>query len=67
MDGKPRSEATIVIHVHVHTGGCSSGCEGSAGLLSPVVSCGGVVSLECSECVCSSASKGLPAICESTW
>ena len=51
-----------------HTGGCSSDCEGSVGLLSPVVSCEGAVSSECSECVCSSAGKeGLPAICESTW
>ena len=63
---KPGRETKVVINEH--TGGCSSDCEGSVGLLSPVVSCEGAVSSECSECVCSSAGKeGLPAICESTW
>ena len=63
---KPGREAKVVIYVH--TGGCSSDSEGSVGLLSPVVSCEGAVSSECSECVCSSAGKeGLSAICESTW
>ena len=69
-DGKPGTPGVrlqlLCTYKCIHTGGCSSCCEGQ--LLSPVVSCEGAVSSECSECVCSSAGKeGLPAICESTW